>query len=126
MDSLRTARVGSSRMRVVTRAELLDRLGDTQKAVDYLELIDPSRFRLEQSVDHTLALYARQFAYRGRLYEKLGDRDRAIAAYERFTQLWANADDVLQGEVRAARAAIARLRDRAAATSVKGVRAGAR
>jgi tetratricopeptide (TPR) repeat protein len=125
-DSLRAARIGSSGMRVAARAELLDRLGDTRKAVDYLTLIEPSRFGPEQSIDHTLALYVRQFATRGQLYEKLGDRDQAIAAYERFAQLWANADDALQGEVRAARAAIARLRDRAATTTVKGVSGGAR
>jgi tetratricopeptide (TPR) repeat protein len=113
-------------MRVVTRAEVLDRLGDTRKAIAYLELIDPSRFPESQTLDHTLAVYARQFVTRGQLYEKLGERDQAIAAYERFTQLWANADDALQGEVRAARAAIARLRDRPAGTTVKAVGAEAR
>lgn len=126
VDTLRAARVGSSGMRVVTRAEVLDRLGDTRKAVDYLTLIEPTRFGPEQSVDHTLAVYARQFATRGGLHEKLGERDQAIAAYERFTQLWANADEALQGDVRAARAAVARLRDRPAATTMKGVGAGAR
>ena len=78
-------------MRVVTRAELLDRLGDTKRAVELLAMIDPSRFGSVQSIDHTAAIYARRFAFRGRLYEKLGERDQAIAAYERFTQLWANA-----------------------------------
>jgi tetratricopeptide (TPR) repeat protein len=125
-DSLRTARIGSSGMRVVARAELVERLGDTRKAVDYLKFVEPSRFPLEESVDHTLGVYVRQFAERGRLHEKLGERDQAIAAYERFAQLWANADDALQGEVQAARAAIARLRDRAATTTVKGVSGGAR
>jgi len=91
-------------MRVVTRAELLDRLGDTKWAVELLAMIDPSRFGSVQAIDHTAAIYARRFAFRGRLYEKLGERDQAIAAYERFTQLWANADEPMQPEVRAARA----------------------
>lgn len=123
-DVMRTARIGSSGMRVVTRAELLDRLGDTKRAAEFLAVIDPSRFGQEQSIDHTAAIYARQFALRGRLYEKLGERDQAIAAYERFTQMWTNADAQLQPEVRAARDAISRLRDRPAATTVKGVGAG--
>jgi tetratricopeptide (TPR) repeat protein len=125
-ELLRSARIGSSGLRVVTRAELLDRLGDTKRAVELLAMIDPSRFGPEQSIDHTAAIYARQFAFRGRLYEKLGERDQAIAAYERFTQMWKNADEPLQPEVRAAREAIARLRDGPAATTVKGAGAGTR
>ena len=101
-------------------------MGDTKRAVELLAMIDPSRFGSEQSIDHTAAIYARQFAFRGRLYEKLGERDQAIAAYERFTQMWANADEPLQPQVRAAREAIARLRDRPAGTTVKGVGAGTR
>lgn len=125
-DSIRRNRVGSSGMRVVARAMLFERLGDARRAVELLEAIEPVRFPLVQSVDHTLGVYARQFAMRGRLYEKLGERDKAIASYERFASIWANADASLQPDVRTAREAVARLRDQSATVPAKGVIGGAR
>jgi tetratricopeptide (TPR) repeat protein len=46
---------------------------------------------------------------RARLYERLGDRDKAAEHYRRFIRLWGNADPALQPRVEAARAAITRL-----------------
>jgi tetratricopeptide (TPR) repeat protein len=45
----------------------------------------------------------------GELYERRGDRARALAHYTSFVEQWENADPELQPRVRAARAAIARL-----------------
>jgi hypothetical protein len=46
---------------------------------------------------------------RGRVYERLGDRDRAIAGYTLVGQAWRNADPELKTYVDEARAALARL-----------------
>ena len=56
-------------------------------------------------------LYARSFLARGQLYEQLGDRPRAIAAYEEFLKIWKEAAPELRGQVRLAREGIIRLRD---------------
>jgi hypothetical protein len=46
------------------------------------------------------------------MYEELGERAKAEAAYQQFVDLWRDADPALQSQVRAAKAGIARLRDR--------------
>lgn len=46
----------------------------------------------------------------GRLYEEVGDREKALEAYAWVTQAWAGADPTLQPRVAEARQAIARLR----------------
>lgn len=46
----------------------------------------------------------------GRLYEEVGDRQKALEAYAWVTQAWAGADPALQPRVAEARQAIARLR----------------
>ena len=53
----------------------------------------------------------RSFLARGQLYEQLGERQKAAAAYERFVALWRDADPALQPQVRRAREALARVRD---------------
>jgi serine/threonine-protein kinase len=47
---------------------------------------------------------------RGRVFERLGERERAIAAYEFVTQVWRKADPELQPFVREAHSGLARLR----------------
>jgi hypothetical protein len=48
------------------------------------------------------------------MYEELGERVKAEAAYQQFVDLWEDADQSLQPQVSAARTGIARLRDRPA------------
>jgi hypothetical protein len=45
----------------------------------------------------------------GRAWEAAGQRDSATYAYGRFVRLWDKADPPLQGRVREAREALARL-----------------
>jgi hypothetical protein len=56
--------------------------------------------------------YALARAYRrlGELYDEKGDAARAVRNYERFVELWKNADPVLQPPVARARARISALK----------------
>ena len=45
----------------------------------------------------------------GELYEERNDRDKAVEYYNRFVELWQDADEELQPQVRDVRARIARL-----------------
>jgi tetratricopeptide (TPR) repeat protein len=99
-------------------AEVLASLGDLRGAAATYESITPRRFNSAGIPDPRWALYARTFAARGRLYEELGQRDKAIENYQRFVDLWADADAALQPQVAAARASIAQLRDASSATSI--------
>ncbi|HEX2779424.1 MAG TPA: serine/threonine-protein kinase [Gemmatimonadaceae bacterium] len=108
-DSTRAAGAFINAMRWVTRAEVAARLGDDRRALSYYELLDPSRFSRAAPLDPGWPLYARSLVARGALYEKVGEKDRAIASYRQFLDLWRDADPVLDGQRRSARDAIARL-----------------
>jgi serine/threonine-protein kinase len=97
------------------RAEVLAELGDLRGAIAAYESIDPATLTQLQAVpDPRWPLYARSNLARGQMYEELGERTKAEAAYQQFIDLWKDADPVLQSQVSAARAGIARLRDRPA------------
>lgn len=113
VDSLRTSRIGTTGLRMVTRAVVLAELGDVRQALAVLELIDPSRFSLSESVETTWAVYVRQFMLRGALYERIGEPVKARQAYERFLELWRDGEAPLEAQLRTAREAVARLRDAA-------------
>lgn len=113
VDSLRTSRIGTTGLRMVTRAVVLAELGDVRQALAVLELIDPSRFSLSESVETTWAVYVRQFMLRGALYERVGEPVKARQAYERFLELWRDGEAPLDPQLRTAREAVARLRDAA-------------
>jgi tetratricopeptide (TPR) repeat protein len=113
VDSLRTSRIGTTGLRMVTRAVVLAELGDVRQALAVLELIDPSRFSLSESVETTWAVYVRQFMLRGALYERIGEPVKARQAYERFLELWRDGEAPLEPQLRTAREAVARLRDAA-------------
>lgn len=113
VDSLRTSRIGTTGLRMVTRAVVLAELGDVRQALAVLELIDPARFSLSESVETTWAVYVRQFMLRGALYERIGEPVKARQAYERFLELWRDGEAPLEPQLRTAREAVARLRDAA-------------
>ena len=80
--------------------------GDPDSALAYYEQYAefPSRFLLFDYLDLPAA-YQRL----GELYEERGNRDKAVEYYNRFVELWENADDELQPQVRDVRRRIARL-----------------
>jgi serine/threonine-protein kinase len=110
-DSVRAATSGINAPRWVVRAEVLAALGDTRRALAMYEVIDPKRFPDLSIFDPSPVLWARSYLARGRLYEQLGQRAEAAAAYERFATLWKDADSALQPQLREAQAGLARVRD---------------
>jgi class 3 adenylate cyclase/tetratricopeptide (TPR) repeat protein len=75
-------------------AELLDRAGETERAIEYYEVLGPSPLT-------GLEL--------GALYEKAGRREDALEAYGWVMLAWEGADPALRPKVAQARQAIARL-----------------
>ena len=61
------------------------------------------------AVDPSLALYARSILASGALYEKIGDRKKAVTAYQRFLDMWRDADPSLDAQRRQARDGLGRL-----------------
>lgn len=108
--ALKTATLSYAGLRALTQAEVRRRLGDVRGAVETYEAVNPANFRISNAEPGTAA-YARSFLQRGLLYEQLAQPEQAIRAYERFAELWNDADPSLQGEVRQARQAATRLRD---------------
>jgi tetratricopeptide (TPR) repeat protein len=112
VDSLLAAGAPMVLMRWIARAEVLQRVGDLRRALQLYEVLDPTRFTtIGGAGDPGLALYPRSFLARGRLYEQLGEREKAAAAYSRFLELWKAADPSLQPQLREARAGLGRVRD---------------
>lgn len=109
-DSLRGVALSMGGLRVLTQADVRARLGDLRGAAATYEAVSPRTFQLG-FVETGPALFTRSFLARARVYEQLNDKPRAIAAYEKFASAWEGADPSLHGELREARAAIARLRD---------------
>jgi tetratricopeptide (TPR) repeat protein/TolB-like protein/predicted Ser/Thr protein kinase len=110
-DSLRTTNFGMAGLRTMARAEVLAQLGDLRTAVGNYEALDPTRFTFNTPNEPGLTLYIRSFAARARLYEQIGEPDKARTAYERFLALWPVDDPITARERSEARAALARLRD---------------
>ena len=104
------------------RAAVLAAIGQKRGALAVLESIDPSRFTV-LGADRRWAMYPRSLLERGALYEQLGDRTKAAAAYERYVELMRDADAVIQPQVRLARARLAALRDPRAPHSTPDPRA---
>ena len=106
-----TGKLSVAGMRWVLRAEVFAALGDPHRALAMYEVLDPTRMNGDNMFDPGLTLYVRSLAARARLYEEVGERDKAAAAYERFITFWQNADPSLQPQVRDARAGLARVRE---------------
>lgn len=111
-DSIKTARFGFAGLRAYARAEVLAAVGNTEWAILYLEGLAPPRFNAQGLSEPGFAVFTRSFLTRGALYEKVNQRDKAIAAYEEYLRRTAEGDAIVEPLRREARASIARLRDR--------------
>ncbi|MFN2399988.1 MAG: tol-pal system YbgF family protein [Gemmatimonadaceae bacterium] len=109
---IRAAPLGSM-LDAFVEAEVLAAIGDLKGAAVTYESIDPTRARFSTFgfPDPRWPLCARSFLARGLLYEQLGEKSKAEAAYTKFLELWKEADPSLQPQLRLAREGLARLRD---------------
>jgi tetratricopeptide (TPR) repeat protein len=110
-DSTRVISDAGAGFALFAQAEILARLGDLRRAVTIYESIDRKDLGLAFGPDPRWPLYARSFLARGQLYEQLGDRARAVAAYGQFLEIWKEASPELRGQMRLAREGLIRLRD---------------
>jgi tetratricopeptide (TPR) repeat protein len=88
-------------------ADAYDRAGDRDSARVIYEryVTTPSIDRLRADPDYLPPSYKRL----GELYEERGDREQAIHYYNEFVELWQDADEELQPQVREIRERLARL-----------------
>ncbi|QJR37042.1 serine/threonine-protein kinase [Gemmatimonas groenlandica] len=112
-DSIRRSPLGMNGMRSIGRAMLLAEMGDKRRAAELLETIDVQRMVSGNFVEVGWPWYVRSHVIRGRLYEQLGERQKAVAAFEKFLSLWPDAEAPLQPQLREARESVARLKDAA-------------
>jgi tetratricopeptide (TPR) repeat protein len=91
-------------------AHVLAAIGDKRGAVLVHESIDPAKFKVLEP-DMRWAMYSRSLLERGALYEQLGDRPKAAAAYEKYVDLMRDADPALQPQLQLARTRLSALRD---------------
>ncbi len=94
----------------LSRAAVLAAVGQKRAALRVLESIDPNRFSVLET-DMRWAMYPRSLLERGALYEQVGDRAKAAAAYEKYLDLMRDADAVLQPQLQLARTRLNALRD---------------
>jgi tetratricopeptide (TPR) repeat protein len=88
------------------RAELLRAVGRDQDAL-------PWYASLEESMVYDRVYFAPSHLRRAEIYEKLGDRDKAIFHYSRFLELWKDCDGALRPQVTEAEKRLERLKGRA-------------
>lgn len=110
-QALRTLNFGLGGMRSVARGEVLERLGMLRQAAEMYEATEVQRFLRNGLAEPGLAVWVRTFAARARIWAKLGEREKAIAAYQEFLDRWKDADGRAAREVEQARAELSRLRD---------------
>ncbi len=124
-DSISRSLVSMNGLRVIARAEVFTELGDARSAVAMYEAISPTRFAEGGVPEMGWPVYIRSFLARGRLYEQLGEREKAIAAYQEFLRYWGDGEAPVQPQLREAREGIARLKE-ATGIAVPGAARGAR
>jgi soluble lytic murein transglycosylase-like protein len=112
-DSLRnpTIRFGVGGMRSVARAEVLAAIGMPEQAAETLEATGVERINQSGIAEPGYAIWVRSWLARARLWAQVGDRARAVTAYQTFLRLWASADGAAAEEVRQARVELGRLTD---------------
>jgi tetratricopeptide (TPR) repeat protein len=110
-DSLSRSRLGVSGLRSVARAEVLASLGMTRQAAETYEATKLEHVNRTGLAEPGYAVWARTWLARARLWGKLGEREKAIAAYEEFIRRWGNADSFAVKELTAAKQELAALRD---------------
>jgi serine/threonine-protein kinase len=110
-DSLKDANFSFGGMRTLARAEVLERLGMTRRAAETYAVVDPARVTRNGLVEPGMAIWVRSLVAQARLWAKLGERDKAIAAYEEFLRRWRDADGSAAKQVSTARSELARLKD---------------
>jgi serine/threonine-protein kinase len=110
-DSLRDANFSLGGMRTITRAEVLERLGLTRQAAETYAAVSPNRINRNGLVEPGMVIWVRSLVAQARLWAKLGERAKAIAAYEEFLRRWKDADGSAAKQVERARAELATLRD---------------
>jgi class 3 adenylate cyclase/tetratricopeptide (TPR) repeat protein len=84
-------------------AELLHAVGRDQDAMPWYR-------SLEESMIYDRAYLAPSHLRRAEIYEKLGDRDKAVFHYSRFLETWKDCDAELRGRVTEAAARLERLK----------------
>ena len=78
---------------------------DSAIAVHERFLLDKTFYRMNIDAEHLGPTYKRL----GELYEAKGDKAKAVGYYQKFAELWKNADAELQPQVRAVRDKLAKL-----------------
>lgn len=112
-DSLRNPRTrfGFGGMRSVARAEVLTALGQQRRAAETFDATSVERINQNGLAEPGYPIWVRTWMARARLWAQVGERDRAIAAYEEFIRRWKDADGSAAEEVVQARKELAQLRD---------------
>jgi tetratricopeptide (TPR) repeat protein len=121
-DSIQRRPLSLNGARVLVRASVLAELGDLRAAVAMYEAVVPSQFYGDGAPELLWPVYLRSYVARARLYEQLGEPDKAIAAYETFLRYWTTGEAPVQSQLRDAREAIARLKDASRATTPRVTR----
>ena len=111
-DTLRAKANGISVQLWIARAQVLEELGEPRRALAIYEIIEPRHISMMGRIDVALPLYVRTLLARGRLYEELGEREKAANAYREFLETWREADPALEPQKQEAREGLARLGDR--------------
>jgi tetratricopeptide (TPR) repeat protein len=92
---------------MINLARAFDLAGERDSAIAYFQkFVDAPHPMLFEDQDYLAGSYKRL----GELYEAAGDLPRAAAAFERFVDLWKDADPELQPKVREARSSLERIR----------------
>jgi len=109
---------GMSRLFLATDASLQRQVVIKLLPPEFASEVSAARFKQERAaaplVEQFVGLYMAptegyRALLRGRVNERLGNRDKAIAAYRFVAAVWRNADPKLQPYVAEARAALQRL-----------------